>query len=56
MFGWYFAPWIRIQEAKILRIRILSTGYICESIVYIDESIIYFYVFIVYINESIMYS
>ena len=31
VFGWYFLPWIRIQEAKILRmriqrIRILSTG------------------------------
>ena len=28
-FGWYFTPWIRIQEAKILRIqriRILSTA------------------------------
>ena len=21
VFGWYFTPWIRIQEAKILRIR-----------------------------------
>ena len=25
VFGWYFTPWIRIQEAKILRIQILST-------------------------------
>ena len=32
VFGWYFAPWIRIQEAKILRIkriRILSTACHC---------------------------
>ena len=35
VFGWYFAPQIRIllrnwiQEAKILRIRILNTGLNC---------------------------
>ena len=27
VFGWYFTHWIRIQEAKILRIRILSTEF-----------------------------
>ena len=60
VFGGYFSPWIRFQEAKILRIqriRILSTAIIVNKI-NIDV-IIYIYlifIFMVYYRFLVAYS